>query len=159
MLIKSSEILDDLRSASWLEQELHPETDRHRRHQMADICEADNMERIWRVLGVAVSEIRLALQPILTQPDEIKESNDLSCPDSWTFHLLFHLPESTADYIKEKAHEYLVAMVMADRTAVILPEAVGTWEKRAAEALASMRSVASTARPPHSPVRRPLWPM
>lgn len=99
LLIKSCEILADLRSASWLEQELHPEIDRHRRHQMADICEADNVERVWRMLGIAVAEIRLVLQPILTPPEDIKDSNDLSCPDSWTFRLLFHLPESTADYI------------------------------------------------------------
>ena len=48
LVIKSGEVLTDIGSAGWLEQELHPELDRHRRHQMADICEPDNAERVWR---------------------------------------------------------------------------------------------------------------
>ena len=65
MKILSSEVIADLRSAAWLEQELHPELDRHRRHQMADICESDNMDAVWRILAVGIAELRFILLRIL----------------------------------------------------------------------------------------------
>lgn len=159
LLIKAGEVLDDVRSAGWLESELHPELNRHRRHEMADICEAGNMERVWRVLGVAVSEVRLALLKILCQCWDVSPSNDLEHPDSWHFRFLFHLPKDTLRYIKEKIHEYLVAAVMADRTAVIIPSAALTWKQRAEDALATLRQIAATTRPPFAPICRPLWPL
>ena len=149
----------DLRSAAWLEQELHPEEDRHRRHQMADICEQDNVERVWRVLGNAVAELRIRLMKILHHEKDISSDNDLRCPAEWTFRFLFRLPVSTKVYIKEKIHEYLVAKVMADRTATIIPAAAGIWEQRAEETLSSLRGVAATVHPPLRRVRRPLWPL
>ena len=100
LCIKSKEVLADVRSAGWLESELHPELNRHRRHEMADICEAGNMERVWRVLGVAVAEVRLALLKILCQCGDLTPANDLEHPDSWHLRFLFHLHNDTLRYIK-----------------------------------------------------------
>ncbi|MDE7347533.1 MAG: hypothetical protein K2N48_12450 [Muribaculaceae bacterium] len=157
--IKSCEVLADIRSAAWLEQELHPEADRHRRHQMADICETDNLELVWRVLGTAIAEIQLELTKILQPAKDVDEDNDLRCPREWRFSFLFRLPTQTLEYIREKIHEYLVAKVMADRTAVIIPSASKTWQQRAEVTIAALRSISATARPPFRPVCRPLWPM
>lgn len=159
LLIKSSEVLGDIRSAAWLESELHPELDRHRRHEIADICEKDNIEWVWRVLGIAVAEIRLALQKILSPQSQISLANDIDRPASWQFSFLFPLPSSSLSYIKEKIHEYLVAAVMADRTAVIIPTAAKIWQERASEAIASIRNLASLSYPSLSGVVRPLWPL
>ena len=156
--IKSGEVMADLRSAAWLEQELHQEANRHQRHQMADICETDNVELIWRILGVAISEIRLELTVILQPDKEIAADNDLRQPDEWIFRFLFKLPARTVEYLREKIHEYLVAKVMADRTAVIIPAAAKIWEMRAKEVLSALRRIAATARPEFRRVRRPLWP-
>ena len=157
--IKSDEVLQDVRSAAWLEAELHPELDRHRRHEMADICENGNIERIWRVLGTATAEIRVALHKLLAPQGTVATVNDLECPDCWHFPLLTPLPKSSAIYIKEKIHEYLVAAVMADRTAVIIPAAADVWQERADNALAALREMAATSHTPLKPVRRPMWPL
>lgn len=159
LCIKQDEVLADIRSAAWLEQELHPDLDRHRRHQMADICEAGNAERVWRVFGVAVAEIRLALASILRPEKEQAADNGLQPADDWRFCFRFSVPPATLGYIREKIHEYLVDRAMADRAEVIIPQCAAIWSDRAAEALASLRIVASTTRPPHAPVRRPLWPI
>lgn len=158
MIIKANEVLADVRSAAWLEQELHTDADRHRRHQMADICEEGNIEHVWRVLGVAVAEVRFGLSKLMQPEKYISHDNDLQRPDVWRFRFLFRLPAPTASYLREKIHEYLVARVMAERTAVIIPEASGIWQLRAEEALASLRLLAATTGPSLASVRRPLWP-
>lgn len=157
--IKSDEILADIRSAAWLESELHSDLDRHRRHQMADICEPDNVERVWRVLGIAIAEIRLALIKIITPCEVQLLVNELERPSEWLFTLRFRIAPDVMEFLKKKIHEYLVAMVMADRAAVIIPQCAGIWQERAAETLSALRSLAATTRPPYAPVRRPLWPM
>ena len=159
MTIKSSEILADVRSAAWLESELHPELDRHRRHEMADICEEGNVENVWRVLGISVAEVRLELSRILLNEKRVAPCNELERPAKWYFRFIFRLPSATLSFIKEKTHEYLVARVMAERTAVIMPDASGVWKERAKRALSSLSGVSSTIRLPYGPVRRPLWPL
>ncbi|MDE6637512.1 MAG: hypothetical protein K2K32_04670 [Muribaculaceae bacterium] len=157
--IRSEEVIADLRSAAWLESELHPELDRHRRHEMADICEEDNIERVWRVLGIAASQVRLSLQKILCLQKPYSPENDLEQPESWEFHFKFPLQKSTLSFIKEKIHEYFVAVVMSERCAVIISKAAGTWKERADASLAELKTLATTWHPPHSHVRRPLWPL
>ena len=158
LCINSNEVIADIRSAAWLEQDLHPQLDRHRRHQMADICETGNDDRVWRRLGLCVAEIRREAVRILRQEKDSESSNDLMCPVAWTFRFLFPLPASSVGFMKEKIHEYLVASVMADRTEVIIPTASPVWRERAVAALAEIRTLCSTARPPFTPVRRPVWP-
>ncbi len=159
LCILLSEVLADIKSAAWLESELHSDLDRHRRHQMADICEEGNIERVWRVLGVSVAEIRFALQKILSSQKHMSPVNDLEHPEYWRFRFLYRLPKSTVSFIKEKIHEYLVASVMADRTAVIIPEAAGVWNLRVSAALEALQGAAAASRRDISPVRRPLWPL
>lgn len=157
--IMSREVLDDVRSAAWLESELHPDIDRHRRHEMADICEEGNVERVWRVLALADAQVRMPLIKILVPPAAIAHSNDLRRQAKWTYGFLFRMPGATVAFLREKIHEYMVAAVMADRTATIIPAAAPIWWQRMEDALALLRSTAATIRPPYAPVRRPLWPL
>ena len=157
--IISKEVIDDVRSAAWLESELYPQLDLHRRHEMADICEKGSIERVWRVMGISVAEVRMALTRILLRGSRVAPDNTLERPDRWKFRFVCGLSPSALAYIKEKIHEYLVARVMADRTAVIIPAATSVWEERAKMSLAALSNVASTIQLPHGPVRRPLWPL
>ena len=159
LCIRSEEVLADLRSAGWLEQELHPALDRHRRHQMADICEGSNAERVWRVLGVAMAEVRFALLKILNPASGLQTVNELERPECWRLSFAEGLPADTLVYLKEKIHEYLVAAVMADRCSVIIPEAAVVWRERAEEGLSVLREGAATAFGRWRAVRRPFWPL
>ncbi len=159
MEILSNEVLDDLRSAAWLESELHSELDCHRRHEMADICEAGNIERVWRVLGIAEAEIRLALHRILHESGTVEPDNSLGRPDSWHFDFHTELAPSLLSFLREKIHEYLVARVMADRVGVIIPMSAAIWDDRCKEALIALNQAAAGAQLSAGRVRRPLWPM
>lgn len=158
IVIRSEEVMADIRSAGWLEQELHADADRHRRHQMADICEAGNDDRVWRVLGVAVAEVRLALLKILKPRDRLLAANELERPAAWTFAFVNGLQPDTLAYLKEKIHEYLVAAVMSERCGVILSMSEAAWETRCVAALGDLRATAASFRAALAPVRRPMWP-
>ncbi len=156
--IKSNEVMADIRSVAFLEEELHPELDLHRRHEMADICEQDNVERVWRVLGIAVAEVRVALIRILKPEKAILPQNLLQRPAAWRFPFLFPISKTLKIFLREKIHEYLVAAVMADRTATIIPPASAVWQRRMEDALGALCGIGNTVRPPASPARRPLFP-
>ncbi len=158
MTILSSEILDDLRAAGWLEGELHPEVDRHCRHQIADICEADNVERVWRVLALCEAQVRLALARILLPGAQTSQANCLLHPTSWDFQFRYDVGNATVGFLREKIHEYMVSAVMADRCSTIVPGAAGAWEARRDSALGALANVAATVRLPSGPARRPLFP-
>ncbi len=158
MTILSSEILADLRSAGWLEGELHPELDRHRRHEIADICELDNVERVWRVLAVCEAQVRLALSRLLHPLPKTPEANLLLRPTKWDFRFRFAVSTAVGGFLREKIHEYMVAAVMADRCSTIIPSAAASWVSRRDAALAALQNVAATTRLPTGPARRPLFP-
>ncbi len=158
LIILTSEILADVRSAAWLECELHPELDRHRRHQIADICEKDNVERVWRVLALCEAQIRLALARILLPETQTPQCNCLLRPTSWDFQFRYDVGGATVGFLREKIHNYMVSAVMADRTATIVPAASATWESRRDAALVALGNLAATMRPPCGVVRRPLFP-
>lgn len=126
---------------------------------MADICEDGNIERVWRVLGVSVAEIRLALRHILMKRKRDAPENTLERPDWWEFRFMVPLPPSVFNFIKEKIHEYLVARVMADRTAVIIPDATAVWGERSQSALTALSQAAASVRIASGHVRRPIWPL
>lgn len=156
MRILSCEVLADIRSAAWLESETHPECNLHQRHEMADICEKDNIERVWRVLGVCVAEIRMALKEIL-EPEIACEVHDLlERPSEWLFSFRRRLSAATAQLLKEKTHEFLVSRVMADRLGVLIPVSAQCWAERGADALLAIRGVAHTAAVMR-PVQRRMW--
>lgn len=156
--IASREVLDDIRSAAWLESETNAGADLHRRHEMADICEKDNIERVWRILGICVAEIRMALRAILIPDPQGWLHNDLERPEHWDFIFQNPLPPHTANFLKEKIHEYLVARVIADRLAVLIPDAADFWLSNAADILTTISSTSNNATEIR-PVRRPLWPL
>lgn len=153
--ILSREVIDDIRSAAWLESELHPELDLHRRHEMADICERGNVERVWRVLGLSMAEARMALSPLLADPRKVLEENILQDPKEWRVDFREPLSSTLRLYIREKIHEFLMARTMADRCAVIIPRAAPVWADRAEGALSSLAE-AATSLPAFA--RRPLSP-
>ncbi len=158
LTILSDELLADLRSAAWLESELHPELDRHRRHEMADICEPDNVERVWRVLALCEAQVRLALARILCAPAQTPEANLLLRPTQWDFSFRFAISTPSGGFLREKIHEYMVSAVMADRCSTIIPPAAATWQQRRDGAIAALRNLAATTRLPTGPARRPLFP-
>ena len=141
--ILSSEVLADIRSAGWLESDLNSDAGLHRRHQAADICEGDLIDRVWRVLAVEGGG---------------DVSDCLECPERWEFCFRVVPGEQVLALMKEKIHAYMVAMVMADRLGVIMPGTAGPWHKASADAMADLERLAGMSGVAER-ARRPLWPL
>lgn len=159
IIIKSGEVLDDLRSAGWLESEINPDSNRHRRHEAADICEPYNVERVWRLLGVCIAEIKMCLRSMLDlNACGCKSQNDLLRPESWELEFRCPTDRTTLELLKEKIHEYMVASVMADRMKVLMPETAKPWVESASASFSEIYGIAATSAQNH-PVRRRMWPI
>lgn len=158
IFILSREVLDDIKSAAWLESELHPEIDLHRRHEMADICEPGNIEKVWRILGLCDAEVRMTLRKMLLSGECRRHQNDLVNPEIRRYIIKDPPAANAVAFLKEKIHEYFVASVMTDRTAVIIPEALLPWEERKRDAFTAISTFTATAANP-AQVLRPLWPL
>lgn len=157
--ILSAEVLSDIRAAAWLEAELHPELDLHRRHQMADICEpAGSLDRVWRTLGVALADVRLHLHPILLEEPGFRSSDVLWQWESAHFRFEVALHGDTAAFLREKIHEFLVARAMAEAAADIIPSSASVWNARASTARAAVAAIARSASAVR-PSGRPLCPV
>lgn len=157
IIIKSHEVLCDIRSAAWLESELHESLPLHRRHEMADVCEEGNIEKIWRVLGLCDTEVRVALRRILVAVPRLSPVNSIESPEEWEYHLAECLRTESVNLTKEKIHDYFVASAMADRAEVIIPECAPIWRERAAGALTAISECAASAMA-GVPVRRRMCP-
>ena len=156
--ILSSEVLADIRSAGWLESDLNSDAGLHRRHQAADICEGDLIDRVWRVLGLCVAHVRMSLRRVLAVEGGGDVSDCLECPERWEFCFRVVPGEQVLALMKEKIHAYMVAMVMADRLGVIMPGTAGPWHKASADAMADLERLAGMSGVAER-ARRPLWPL
>lgn len=119
----------------------------HALHQVRDICQEGNLDRVARVLGLAYSNVLVALLPLIS-PSKIDMGRDLSAgthdyeinfrkdPD---FHFL--LTKEKQLKIKETVHEYMVCLVLADWLGVVLPPAADVWKYRAQGAFDSLKEI------------------
>ncbi|MCH5234908.1 MAG: hypothetical protein J1E16_06410 [Muribaculaceae bacterium] len=123
------------------------EESRHTLHRVRDICQDGNIDRVARVLGLAYANLLSLMLPIL-EPPRFNIDKDQSCvPHNYNFKfrgdhsLRFLLTKERKLKIKETAHEYMVALVLADWLEITLPEAADVWKFRASEALESLKEL------------------
>lgn len=120
----------------------------HGLHQVTDICQEGNIDRVARVAGLAFAKASSALSAIVV-PETKKRILDLSAEvHDYVLRLRVcdgrHIPgfvkTSTAIRIKETLHEYMVCMILADWLGVTLPEAAPEWKERAERCLSALAS-------------------
>lgn len=116
----------------------------HSLHQVRDICQEGNIDRVSRILGLAYSRIIDTLSPILSR-NHINIDKDLSVvPHDYVINfrsgarLRYKLTDERKLRIKETAHEYMVAMVLADWLALTYPPAYDVWKYRADAAMQAL---------------------
>ena len=119
----------------------------HRLHQVRDICEDGNIDRVARILGLAYSNILAALLPVIKSPhidvnrDNSSEAHDYEISFRDDRHLRYLLSKEIKLKIRETAHEYMVCMVMADWLAIIYPEAADVWKFRMEKSMGSLQGI------------------
>lgn len=122
----------------------------HSLHRVRDICQDGNIDRVARVLGLAYSQVLVALLPILAPPRLDIEKDQSVVPHDYIINLRkdadmkFRLTKERQLKIKETVHEFMVAKVLADWLYVTLPPAADVWKYRAEVSLEALTDLAAS---------------
>lgn len=135
LTFKRAEIIYDVSNYSYVEADVIPEGDECRRHQVFDISQDGNVDRVTRVLNLAYSECVEMLYPYTKQeiPDEQEALDDiLKSPD--VYKITMTVPEdfslTTLKMLGNLIHEYLVCRILADWMSITNPQSEANWEKK-----------------------------
>ena len=135
LTFKRAELIYDASNYSFVEADIMPEGDECRRHQVFDIGQAGNVDRVTRVLNTAHAECVEMLYPYTKEeiPDEQEALDDvLKEPETYEIKLtlLETFSLTTLRLLEELIHEYLVCRVLADWMSITNPESEAKWEKK-----------------------------
>jgi hypothetical protein len=132
------QLLYDIRNIAYVESDVMPGDNDHSRHQVADIGEDGNVDRVTRIMDLAFAAVTELLYPYTKssvgekeeRTDEFKESEvyviDLLVPDDFS--------KTTVDYLTRLIHEFVVYRVLADWMGIANlgnSESAANWEAKA----------------------------
>lgn len=126
-------MLYDIRNVAWVEGDVYAVEDSHLRHQVQDIGEDGNVDRVTRVLDLSYSECVEILYPYTKRPvhGEVGVDNTLDAQHVYLIEL--SLPSdysvTTVMLLKKLIHEYMVSRVLADWLSITLPSRSSHWEE------------------------------
>ena len=135
LTFKRAELIYDASNYSFVEADILPEGDECRRHQVFDIGQDGNVDRVTRVLNMAHAECVEMLYPYTKEeiPDE-QEALDDVLKEPETYEIKLTLPETfsltTLRLLEELIHEYLVCRVLADWMSITNPESEANWQRK-----------------------------
>ena len=135
LTFKRAELIYDASNYSFVEADIMPEGDECRRHQVFDIGQAGNVDRVTRVLNTAHAECVEMLYPYTKEeiPDE-QEALDDVLKEPETYEIKLTLPEgfslTTLRMLEHLIHEYLVCRVLADWMSITNPESEANWQRK-----------------------------
>ena len=138
------ELLQDIRNIAFVEGDIMQTDNEHDKHQVMDICEDGNIERVTRVLDLAHNECVEALFPFskkAIKEDFIGMENmyDERC----TYGIRLLVPDdfsiTTVSLLKNLIQEYMTSRVLADWLGITKPSSAPAWQEKADKAIEKMR--------------------
>lgn len=132
------QLLYDIRNYCYVEGHIMPsETEAHARHTVQDVGEEGNVDRVTRVLDLAVSECRELLYSYTRRAVKQKELND-KLRERSVYGIVMRVPDefsqTTLVYLERLIHEYLVCKGVADWLSITNPQKSQIWEAKAQDA-------------------------
>lgn len=135
LTFKRSELIYDAENYSFVEGDIMKADDEHARHQVFDIGQSGNIDRVTRVLNLAHTECVEMLYPYTKEdvPEEQEVLDDiLTEPEE--YNIVLALPDSfslsTVKLLSNLVHEYLVCRVLADWMSITNPSSQHNWEEK-----------------------------
>lgn len=145
LIVSRKEVLFDVGNYAFVEGDIMTSGDEHTRHQVFDIVQDGNIERVNRVLDLAYSECVEKMYPFTKLPivhhivtDDIVETDDdfvfrLKTPEGFS--------KTTAEYLTKLLHEYMAYRVLADWLSITKPESWKNWDEKMQGVSASIKSI------------------
>lgn len=142
---RREELVYDVKNYAFVEGDLMADDDMHAKHQVFDIGEEGNADRVARVLNLAHAECVEMLFPY-TKAEIENEGGGLDdkLEEPETYDIILSLPKgfsmTTVRLLKDLIHEYLVCRVLADWMSITKPDSQRKWEEKLASLKMKMKS-------------------
>ena len=144
LTILRPELLQDIAGMGYVEGDMIKTDDDHERHQVQDIVEDGNVERVTRVLDLTFAEIVELMLPFTKVASEDDARYNDVYREEEAYRLKMRLPDDFSDttlkYVEKLVHELMTCRVMADWCSITKPSAVDNWNKKADDARTSIKN-------------------
>lgn len=128
-------VLNEVRQCAYVEGDIMAADDEHRKHQIFDITEDGNIDRVSRVLSLAIADCRELLYPYSATSKNGSDSYDNGFDEAAVIEIALNIPPTvsydTVRLLKELIHEYAVACIMTDWLSITKAESAENWERKA----------------------------
>lgn len=151
LVFSREQLLYDIKNIAYVEADVMSAEDEHQRHQVFDIAEDGNVDRVTRVMDLAVDKCREILFPLTkTVVDEV-ESRDDNLKETPVYYIYLSLPQSfsktTLDYLSKLIHELIVYTVLVDWlsiTDITNESAYQKWANKLSDVISEIGRAKST---------------
>lgn len=140
LTFKRDQLLYDIRNIAYVEGDVMPTDNEHDRHQVIDIGEDGNVDRVTRIIDLAIAHCRELLFPYSrVNVDEKEERDDtFEEPEEYTIELLLpdDFSKTTLTYLEKLIHEFLVYRVLMDWMSIANiknPNSAANWASKLAD--------------------------
>ncbi len=131
------ELLYDIKNYCFIEGDIK-EGDEHQKHQVFDVCEDGNIDRVTRVLDLTFEQCVDMCYPYTKREvcNMARRDDELEEEDEYVMRM--NLPQwfsdTTVSLLEKLIHELLVYRVMEDWLSITHPEAATKWKEKAENA-------------------------
>lgn len=138
-----AQLLYDIRNYSYIEGSvMATDTAPHNRHMVQDVGEGGNVDRVTRVLDLAVAKCKEQLYPYTKHEISHPVLND-KLREPGVYGIVLKLPkdysQTTLNLLEKLIHEYLVCESVADWMSITNPAKAETWAAKAQDAIREVR--------------------
>ena len=141
LLFYREQLLYDIKNLAWVEGDVLAEDAQHSKHQVQDIGEEGNIDRVTRMLDLAVAHCVEALYPYSKTDVESGLVLNDNLTETATYAVTLLVPDdfsdTTAKYLEQLIHNLLVYYVLADWMSianVANPNSAANWAAKAEDA-------------------------
>jgi hypothetical protein len=135
LLFDREALLYDIANVSYVEGDVMPTDDAHTKHQVFDITEDGNVDRVTRVLDLAHAICVEELYRFTKEPCEDDMQLDDLFKESDTYVIELNVSQkfsnTTAKLLEQLIHEYFVASALADWLSITNKNAAEKWAIKA----------------------------
>lgn len=121
----------DIENYAFIEGDIMQTDDEHVKHQVFDIAQDGNVDRVSRVLNLAYDECVELLYPYTKRDIGDWKTCDNGLSALGMYEIEMEVPnsfaESTVNLISKLIHEYMVCRVLADWMSITNPKAQQSW--------------------------------
>lgn len=126
-----SQLLYDIKNIAYVEGDVMTDDKQHSKHQVQDIGEEGNIDRVTRMMDVAVAECVEMLYPYSkAEVEEYTQMDDI-LQESYSYVVNLLVPDdfskTTVTLIERYIHEFIIYRVLADWFLISAPDLAQKW--------------------------------